>query len=231
MEQIIKEIQNLLIKLKTFNFKIGLKRKELTKFDFDDINSSFYENTNDIKNKLQNLFLSGNEETLKRVRTELKRLESILNQVGDYGFDIHVTEQKFNVTLEPKDLIRIKNIQLHCVQQLITYIDKLIPPQQTETKTDKLKAPVLGLFCNLIHKIGIDKKEETESATVYCERICNKFKLPYTDRVRQNYNVNETKKLMQDLTEKVLPLIDAKTKGLIEKYLDSKHPPKQNLYA
>jgi len=31
-----------------------------------------------------------------------------------------------------------------------------IPPPQTQTKTDKLKAPVLGLFCSLINKIGID---------------------------------------------------------------------------
>jgi len=108
---------------------------------------------------------------------------------------------------------------------------KPLPPQQTETKTNKLKAPVLGLFCSLINKIGIDKKDETESATVYCERICNKFKLPYTERVRQNYNVNETKKLIQELTEKVLPLIDNKTKNLVEKYLDSKQLPKQNLYG
>lgn len=106
-----------------------------------------------------------------------------------------------------------------------------LPPQYTETKTDKLKAPVLGLFCKLINAMGIDKKDETESATVYCKRICGKFKLPYSDRVRQNYNVNETKKLIQELTEKVLPLIDNETKILIQKYLDSKQPPKQNLYA
>jgi hypothetical protein len=104
-------------------------------------------------------------------------------------------------------------------------------PQQTETKTDKIKAPVLGLFCSLINKIGIDSKEETESAAVYCDRICGKFKLPYTDRVRQNYNVIETKKLIQELTEKVLPLIDNETKVSVEKYLDNKQPPKQNLYA
>jgi len=113
----------------------------------------------------------------------------------------------------------------------ITPLLKPLPPQQTKTKTDKLKAPVLGLFCSLINKIGIDKKDETESATVYCERICGNFKLPYTDRVRQNYNVNENKKLIKELTEKVLPLIDNETKILVEKYLDNKQPPKQNLYA
>jgi len=113
----------------------------------------------------------------------------------------------------------------------ITPLLKALPPQQTKTKTNKIKASVLGLFCSLINKIGIDKKDETESATVYCERICNKFKLPYTDRVRQNYNVNETKKLIQELTEKVLPLIDNETKNLVRIYLDSKQLPKQNLYG
>jgi hypothetical protein len=108
---------------------------------------------------------------------------------------------------------------------------KALPPQQNKTKTDKLKAPVLGLFCGIINKIGIDKRVETESANIYCERICVKYKLLYTDRVRQNYNVNETKKLIQELTEKVLPLIDKETKKLIQEYLESKQPPKQNLYA
>jgi hypothetical protein len=116
--------------------------------------------------------------------------------------------------------------------QLFAAFDKCehnLPPQQTET--NKLKAPVLGLFCNLVNEIGIDKKDETESASVYCERICDKFKLPYTDRVRQNYSVNETKKLLKELAEKILPLIDNETKNLVQKYLDSKQPPKPNLYA
>jgi len=98
-------------------------------------------------------------------------------------------------------------------------------------QNNKINAPVLGFFCNLINKIGIDKQDEIESATVYCKRICDKFKLPYTDRVRQNYNVNVTKKLLKELNEKVLPMIDNETKILIHKHLDSKQPPKQNLYA
>lgn len=95
----------------------------------------------------------------------------------------------------------------------------------------KINAPVLGFFCGLIDKISIDKRDETENATVYCERICKKFKLNYTDRVRQNFNVNETTKLKKALTEKIFPLIDNETKSLIQKYLDSKLPPKNNLYG
>lgn len=95
-----------------------------------------------------------------------------------------------------------------------------------EKKTSKIAAPVLGLFCSLINKIGINKREEIETATVYCKRICKIYNLPYTDRVRQNINVNETKRIIKELNEKVFPLIDAKTKSLIEKYLDNKHSPK-----
>jgi hypothetical protein len=94
--------------------------------------------------------------------------------------------------------------------------------KETETKTVKLTAPVLGWFCYLINKIEIDRREETESAKVYCERICIKYKLPYSDRVRQNYNVNRTTKLLKELTEKVFPLIDDVTKKIIQKDLISK---------
>jgi len=102
-----------------------------------------------------------------------------------------------------------------------------LPPK----KNNAPQAPELGFFCSLIHRIGIDKKDETESAIHYCQRVCAKFKLDYTDRVRQNYNNSETKKLRKDLIEKVLPLIDNETKVLVENYLDNKQPLNQNLHA
>jgi hypothetical protein len=107
----------------------------------------------------------------------------------------------------------------------------IIDEKSHQTSAGTIKSPVLGFFCGLINVIEIDKMGETESVAVYCQRICNKFELPYTDRVRQNYNVNETKKLIHQLTEKVLPLIDNNTNILIQQYLDSKIPPKQNLYG
>ena len=137
--------------------------------------------------------------------------------------------QKFIDTSEP--IAFLFNISELYVQMKRLEMFREFLKENQQTKFDKIKAPVLGLFCNLINRIGIDKKEETESATVYCKRICDKFQLTYTDRVRQNYNVNETKKLIQELTEKVFPFIDNETKDKIEKYLDSKQPPKQNLYA
>ncbi|MBL0342687.1 MAG: hypothetical protein IPP71_18420 [Bacteroidetes bacterium] len=72
--------------------------------------------------------------------------------------------------------------------------EKAIPPQQPETKTNKLKAPVLALFCYLINESGMNKKEENESVENYCKRICKQFKLTYSDRIRQNFNGSDVKK-------------------------------------
>lgn len=183
---------------------------------------------------LENVLQLIKNEYESNLNTTIEYLENIIYQSEDYKNLVEVSRNIGRNIINNKQHPDFGILKKHIAEQL-EYIErnnktvKALPPQQT--KTDKLKAPVLGLFCSLINKIGIDKKDETESATVYCERICDKFKLPYTDRVRQNYNVNETKKLMQELTEKVLPLIDNETKILIQKHLDSKQPPKQNLYA
>lgn len=175
---------------------------------------------------------------LKELQKQADELNTITEKIHFWGNE----KQKYlngidSYTFASSGIVSLNmpaNTELFLDKEITKEINKLkalIPPQQNETKTDKLKAPVLGLFCSLMNKIGIDKKNETESATVYCERICGKFNLPYTDRVRQNYSVTETKKLIQELTEKVLPLIDNETKKLVEDYLDKKQPPKQILHA
>lgn len=96
--------------------------------------------------------------------------------------------------------------------------------QQTKNKqaNETIKAPVLALFCSLIDEIRIDKKEETESAPKYCKRICEKYGFTYTDRVRQNYYGSKTKTIRKEFIDKVLPLLDAGIKDVIQKHLDNK---------
>lgn len=103
------------------------------------------------------------------------------------------------------------------------------PPQQTETKTPT--AIAIALFCNLINDVEIIKRENDEIPEKYCKRICEIYSLKYTDRVRQNFNGNKSKKHYKELTELILPCIDVPTKDKIQKHLDSKNPPKQKLYA
>ncbi|OYX85126.1 MAG: hypothetical protein B7Y83_05905 [Flavobacteriales bacterium 32-34-25] len=114
---------------------------------------------------------------------------------------------------------------------------KIINDLETKTNKDtqevnrKINAPILALFCRLINEIGIEKKEEIESVEKYCIRVCERYELVYTDRIRQNFNGNNTKANLKIFIEKVLPLLDAETKSKIQKHLDTKQPPKQNLYA
>lgn len=95
----------------------------------------------------------------------------------------------------------------------------------------KLTAPVIALFCRLVNDSNVIKKEDNEIVSAFCERICAKFNLPYTDRIRQNFNNSVTPTHKKKVREQILPKIDKSTSDLIYKYLDSKPSLKQNLYG
>jgi hypothetical protein len=106
---------------------------------------------------------------------------------------------------------------------------KALSNEAVETKTPT--APAIALFCNLINDAEISKKESNEIPEKYCKRICENYGLKYTDRVRQNFNGDKSKKHYKEVTELILPFIDEITKDKIQKYLDSKNPPNPKLYA
>ena len=222
IEIIKSEIQKLGNEEVSFAYLMSCKPEE--KWSYIEPNKRFDVWVNDCVN---NFDIDFSEIFIKKI-PPVKHTMRTFKETKHWEFDFE-EYQKFIDTSEP--IAFLFNISELYVQMRRLEMFREFLKETQQTKSDKIKAPVLGLFCNLINRIGIDKKEETESATVYCKRICDKFQLTYTDRVRQNYNVNETKKLIQELTEKVFPLIDNVTKDKIEKYLDSKQPPKQNLYA
>jgi ribosomal protein S21 len=167
-----------------------------------------------------------------------KSIESNFN--GDSGLFGSEFEDKMNIIAF--GLKNVAEIVLDGLKQYFTLplpneiMEYFYPFEEFEhnillQQSEKIKAPVLALFCSLINEIGIDKKEETESALKYCKRICEKFGFPFTDRVRQNYYGNKTKETRKVFIEKVFPLLDAETKSKVQKFLDTKYPPTQNLYA
>jgi hypothetical protein len=193
------------------------------------MNSSYYANIKDIENKLQNLFFSGNDQTLNRVRLVLKELESKLNKSQEFGFHISVTGRKSKVILEPEDKIGMNKIQLHSVQKLITYIDKLLPPQQTETKTDIVKEEGAPIFTN-----NFDKIKPTE--------IYKHFKAGLVEKgYLTEQELNEFLKVafeLKTIPEKLFKIKDAPNKATIEsvfykyyKNVAGKIHGKQNQYA
>ncbi len=108
---------------------------------------------------------------------------------------------------------------------------KALPAQQTETKKEQPKAPVVALFCSLVNDAELIEKAESESVESYCMRVCNHYKLTYTDRVRQNFNGCHTKENKKKLAELLLPFLESEVSKRITDYLNRKEPPKQNLYA
>ena len=97
--------------------------------------------------------------------------------------------------------------------------------------TTIIKAPVIALFCSIINESRLVAREQTEAVKDFCKRVCKQFDLPYTDRVRQNFSNNPTKRNAEKLTQEVLPLIPENERQKLLAVLESKTQLKQKLYV
>ena len=92
---------------------------------------------------------------------------------------------------------------------------------KAEKKTG-LEAPVIALFCTLANDSKIIPRGEEEAAEPYCRRVCERYQLHYTDRVRQNFNHSSIKANIKKMQRLIFPIIDEATKEAITDHLISK---------
>ncbi len=98
------------------------------------------------------------------------------------------------------------------------------------THGKKPQAPTIALFCRLVNDSKIKEKKGAESVESYCKRICQDHNLPYSDRVRQNFNDNSTNRHKKKLVDVLFPLIDKTVITRINEYLNTKEPTKNKMY-
>lgn len=109
----------------------------------------------------------------------------------------------------------------------LKHVDK--PKKQNESI--EIKAPIISQFCCLVNESMTDVKKENENVLQYCKRICQKYGLKFTDRVRQGFSNSRNVSNIEKVKNLILPKIDQESKEMIINYLDSKQGPKQKLYA
>jgi hypothetical protein len=106
-----------------------------------------------------------------------------------------------------------------------------IEPDSKKEDKKPLKSPVIALFTYLAYEAGLIQREETETVEAYCKAVCQKYNLPYTDKVRQNFYVSENKANLSKVRELILPAIDENSRKAIIEYLDNKADTKRKLYG
>ena len=165
--------------------------------------------------------------------------EEIIRQIG-----VKVTTTINNLYIDLIDKVLKTQVveDYYRLAALVGIIDflkllhSLLPPNSrkksnTKNNSQKPTAPVISAFCKMIHESKIELKNNNETNEKYCVRICKTYKLPYTDRVRQNYSGKNTSKHIGLVETLILPTIPKKDRDKINSYLISKNPPKQKLYA
>ena len=142
---------------------------------------------------------------------------------------LELNEIKNRPELESKQYIKTLKQWFNGEQEYlrnITPFIKSLPQSKTE-----LKAPVIALFCSIINETKIINKGEAENVENYCKKVCKKFNLTYSDRVRQGFLTSENNANIQKIKELILSKIDKPTSKLILEHLSKKQQSKQKLYS
>ena len=92
---------------------------------------------------------------------------------------------------------------------------------KSDSNTLKIKAPTIGLFCRLVNESKLIVKGFDENVADYCTRICKKFSLVYSDKVRQNFGFESTEKNLNNVRALIFPNIDNKDSNTIIEHLNN----------
>jgi hypothetical protein len=113
-------------------------------------------------------------------------------------------------------------------QLIVDNLQSAHPQKRTSVKErNGLTAPIVATFCWLINETGIVAKGDMSNAD-YCQEICGKFNLPYTERVRMQYSGSGTNKHRQKVIDLIMPTLNDIDRKKIADYLSK---PKQKMYA
>ena len=99
-------------------------------------------------------------------------------------------------------------------------------PETKPTLNNEIKAPVIRLFCAIIHQSGIIKRGSEESAESYCKTVCDTFNLIYTENIRKYFHheaeIKEKDKQLKKVIELILPKLPSKAQQRITTWLNNK---------
>jgi hypothetical protein len=141
--------------------------------------------------------------------------------VADYGFFAGILFEFKQ--LQKKYSTLFKDFEKNCPLELPANNHK----KHSETKNGKLQAPDIALFCRIVEHSKTMKRGYDEKYQKFCMKVCQKFSLPYTDRVRQNFKdaepeLKETDKKFIKIEEHILPNLPIEAKRKIDQYIKGK---------
>ena len=135
MEEIINKILKVFKEFSDIELIINYKSNEIKDFDFEEIDFLFYDKINEIETDLQHLYLSGNDLTLNRVKSELSKIKKLLLKI-DFGLIVTINnDNNSKKIIDPEIIKELQKIKLKYINQLVVFIDQL-PTHQTETENE-----------------------------------------------------------------------------------------------
>ena len=189
--------------------------------------------TKEFTDALRELYLSNDENKEGKYKVIYKSIVNANLYINKENFEGSTLGTYWSVIITSLEIasIHISELYFKETANFYPFPKDDLTPLETETKTDKPKAPVIALFCSVLNDAGIIRKIETESVQTYCKRVCDVFKLTYKIRIAKAFYNSDNKANKDKIKNLILPLIDLETSKSVSDYLDNKQPIKQKLFG
>ena len=142
---------------------------------------------------------------------------------------------KHTVGIEGKYLdingTRINLYDLFLFNKAVDSVKKNIEKLDQPEIKQKVTAPSIALFCAIVNDSKELIKGSDENKKDYCKRVCEAYKLPYSDNVRQKFldgppEIKKKDKNYKSVIALIIPALTGQQRKSIDTYLNSK----TNLY-
>lgn len=193
--------------------------------------------------KLIEFLVNTTERIINEVNTLVLYEKGLITDIQKTNIDIINSSHRFNLKRIKENNAKGRNQYLKVIKSwfkyekeylndLTTALTKVIPAKSIEErKKSSVQSPAVALFCQLVNESEVIVRGPDETILSYCKRVCNQYKLPFKDKVRQWFSKSSSRKNIQKVKAFILPNIDEISRVKLLEYLENKQQVKQKMYV
>lgn len=182
-------------------------------------------------------------ETTEKILTEINTLvlyeKGVITDFQKSKIDIINASHRFNLKHLTNNHIHGRSEYTRIIKdwfkyekQYITELSEALSSEKIKpASSSKINSPIIALFCYLLNDSGIAPRQNSESVTIYCKRLCKQFKFTYSDKVRQAFSNSSSNKNLHKVKSLILPALEPEIAKKLSEHIDNKIAGKTNLYA
>lgn len=160
-----------------FELIVDPDEKTIKLKDYDQVNQELFNEVSELKKHIFNMFIKGEDQSLKRIRMKLLSTRELLESVD---FELTVNFEDYETAIGLNEITEINNLKIEYLDQLVNLIDSFsfetasVPSKKL--KTNLTVKEIAYLFRALHYEGIIEARQKTDIFNFIAESFSSKQK-------------------------------------------------------